>query len=96
MESPSTVNAALAALWTFAFTLIGTALMLLTGWLGDVANWVSSDDESIVFPSMAPLAKVGVALTLALVIAVINFGYRWAQSKSWFSKLSIGNTPTYK
>lgn len=90
-----TVAARLAALWTFVWTLVGTALMLLTGWLGDAANWIASDDESVVFPSMAPLVKVGVALLLAAVIAALNFTYRWLQTKSWATRFLPGRRPLY-
>jgi hypothetical protein len=92
---PTTKTASVAALWTFAFTLVGTAIMLLTGWLGDVANWVASDDESVVFPSAAPLVKVGVALALAVVIALVNFLYRWLQTKESITKFLPGASPTY-
>lgn len=79
---PTTVGAFMASLFTFAFSFLGAGALLLFGWLQEIADWVASSDESVVFPSMAPLAKVAVAFLAALVIAGLNFLYRWAQTNS--------------
>lgn len=89
-------SAFLAGLATAVWTLVGTALMLLTGWLSDVANWISSDSESVAFPSMDPLAKVGVALGLALVVGGLNWAWRWAQSNPLLSRFVPGRPVSYE
>lgn len=87
-------NAGTAALSGFFFTFVGSAVMLLTGWLGDVANWIASDDEAVLFPSMAPLLKVLVAGILALIIGLGNYLYRLAQQRGWVNWLP-GRAPDY-
>jgi hypothetical protein len=92
---PTTLGALVASLWTFAFTSLGVALMLLTGWLSDVAKWLTSDDEAVVFPDMAPLIKVAVAVGLAAVCAGVNFLYRRAQTNETLRRVFRGPAPTY-
>jgi hypothetical protein len=94
MSTTPNPNAGSAALAGFFFTFVGSAVMLLTGWLGDVASWITADDEAVLFPSMAPLVKVGVAAILALVIAGGNYAYRLVQGKGWIGWLP-GRIPEY-
>jgi hypothetical protein len=85
----NTTNARLAATWTFMFTLVGSALLLFTGWLTDFAEWVSSDEME--FPSISPLVKAAAALFVAGVIALINYVFRWLQAKN----VLPGQPPAY-
>lgn len=85
-----TRNAWLAAGWSFVWTFLGSALLLLTGWLTDVASWVSSDD--LEFPSISPLVKAAVALAIAAVVAAVCLVVRWLQAKN----VLPGQPPAYK
>lgn len=93
ITTPPTKNAALAGVWTFAFSAFTIGLGLLTGWLTELTKWLTSDEA--VFPDWRPLIKVAVAFILAAVIGGVNFLYRWLQTKPWFSNLLPGSKPTY-
>lgn len=68
--------AAWTALWTFA-AVFGLGCI---GFLSDVQAW-ASDASRTAFPSVQPVAKAAASGVAAALAGLLNFVYRFAQSK---------------
>lgn len=78
-----------AALWTALWTFVGLFVVSLLGWVGDVSKWADGSLNS--FPDVDPLAKAAVSALVAAAAGLLNWIFRFAQSKGALP----GNGPTY-
>jgi formate hydrogenlyase subunit 3/multisubunit Na+/H+ antiporter MnhD subunit len=75
----ATLNSAKAGLWTALWTFIGTfALLTLTPWVGDVAEWAAAEG-SLDFPDLDTLAYGAVAALTSAASGFIGFVVRVVQ-----------------
>jgi hypothetical protein len=72
-------NSLKAALWTSAFTFVGTLSITLFGWLSAVAEWAGTDGAE--FPSVTPLGKAAAAAVVATASGLLNWAVRYIQQK---------------
>lgn len=69
-----------AALWTALWTFIGLFVFSLLGFVGDISKW--ADGSLNHFPDVAPLAKAAVSALAAAFAGLLNFIFRFAQTKN--------------
>ncbi len=89
---PNPVKAAVA---TAAVAFTGLFVPALVGWGNDVLTWVSDlgngSGTAVPFPDPSVLTKAAAAGVAAAGIGLLNFVFRWVQSKG----LLPGDGPAY-
>lgn len=83
-------NEVKAALWGFGFTLVGGLVVVLTNLLAAVENFVNGSDPTLA-DDFSTAYKAVAVLVLATVTSIVNWAYRYAQTKVNLP----GKTPVY-
>lgn len=69
-----------AAVSTAFFTFLGLFGMAVLGFIQQVIDWANAGGVTV-FPDVSVLGKAAVSAGLAAAVGLVNFAWRWLQSK---------------